>query len=159
MKASTVQRLGFSIAVLAVALAGCPARSNDPGSTIQSDDPGSAILLSSNAETPAELSIADRSGFLVNARDATRPESGSDFEIEAVPDTADALKVSWISSPCQETPHLTVDGSSLSNLQLILDAGPAEDVECPSIGVAFSVILVFGGEVSVHDVEGRRVGE
>ncbi len=140
-------RIGISIAASAAMLTGCPV----------TEIPGRTIELLSNDGTRAELTVVDESGLLANAHSAPEPGSGSDFEVISVPGTSDQLRVSWIASPCQATPRLVVAGATLNDLQVDLDAGPMPpDIECPDIGVGFSVDLEFEGDVEADEVASRR---
>jgi hypothetical protein len=145
-----VSRLAASLAVIATVLSAC----------VVPSDQGSIVELTSSEGTSAALRVVDHSGFLVSVADTSRMGAVDDFTVESVDDVANAIRVSWIASPCEDQPRLTIRGQSLEALEVVVENGPLrEDQECPDIGAVLGVTLAFSGDISADGIRGRLVDE
>jgi len=139
-----------TIALVAFGLSAC---------ALQIEEPGSIPIPNSEGGT-ADLHITDGSGLLVSAEGATGAGAAENFEIQQAPGATNTVRVVWIASPCEDSPQLTIEGTSLDDLDITLDRGPVpDDVVCADIGAVHGVDLMFEGDVSPEHIEGRMVGQ
>lgn len=146
------RQLGASVVTIAF-MSGC--------ATAAPERPqGDLVRLSTSEGTSAELTVVDRSGFLVEAYSAPHNATSTNFQVAAAPEAPDLLIVSWISLPCRTTPTLTVAGKSLDGIEVMLERGPQSGpAECPAVGAQFSVALRFSGTVPPNSVHARITGD